>query len=116
MMTEMRIITKRLEDTPFDRLRASAHGEPVEPRDLRVSSRLREKPCRCDRRTYAACATDEPLGCLLGLRPGPLRCTPPRGRARQGTPRSHPTAQACEGTPRCRGPENRARRLVVASC
>src|SRR2546422_5189864 len=81
MMTEMRIITKRLEDTPFDRLRASAHGEPVEPRDLRVSSRLREKPCRCDRRTYSACATDELPGCLLGLRPGPLR--------------SHPTARAC---------------------
>src|SRR5213594_4311253 len=84
MMTEMRIITKRLEDTPFDRLRASAHGEPVEPRDLRVSSRLREKPCRCDRRTYAACATDELPGCLLGLRPGPLRCTPPRRGARRG--------------------------------
>src|SRR2546425_12605851 len=96
MMTEMRIITKRLEDTPFDRLRASAHGEPVEPRDLRVSSRLREKPCRCDRRTYSACATDELPGCLLGLRPGPLR--------------SHPTARARgTGPPAPTPPRTRAR-------
>src|SRR3989442_12920653 len=30
--------------------------------------------------------------------------TPPRRRARAGTPRRHPNAAAALGTPRCRGP------------